>query len=313
MADLNYNTIAREVHQLQGSVDSLTRNGLSSDETILSAIASTDPDQLEVSKIPSTWANLAKVDNDIEIRPAGARVLTALSLKAHSDMWAWFSRHVTEPILYLLEIPIERQQHRSVQARMPNSWIFRLFQRVQLSLMVHADIKLLAAEFFKGLDAPDYTCPYGRESRALFHIEAAVSSWLSFHPRPGMSLITSRAVATFISAASTAFKSADFLYLSHIQDGVKHLRASLTNERIPLTRIPWGRLTEELKEHPLASPNSNEAIAVKRLRNVLWAVSGLPTSDPSLTKMAEQYREATKMGGGGTTTLINAVGLPRAM
>ena len=312
--DLNYVTIAQEFHVFRHSADELISNGPLSKEAILSAISSADPQMFAISMIPSTWTNISKVDEDNEIRPAGSRVVTALSLKAHSDLWVWFSVHVTNPILRLLVIPIASRQDPEVQAQMPNEWIYPLFQKVEILLLLRKDINLVAADFFEGIDAPDYTTPYRTGSKILSHVESAVSAWLRFYPRPGMSLTTSRAVATFISVASTAFGSSDFLYLSYVQDRVKTLAASLTTQKVALTKIPWGRLAEELNKHPLANPNSNKSIAVSRFRELMLLVSGLSGPDSISPYIAECYNTAVETGGdAGVAIFANFGVLPRPM
>lgn len=301
MDNLNYNVIALELHALQGSVDSVISNGSISDKAALDMIASVQLGDLEISEIPSAWKSLTKVDNDIEIRPAGAHVLTALSLKSHADMWAWFSHHVTKPTHYLVTVSIPSQDHDNVQKQMPNVWIFPLFWAVQLLLLSNSPIDLKAANYLEGLEAPDYKAPSERgfpgPPRIIYHVEAAVSLWLQFRARPGMSLATSRVVATFISLMSMAFKSINFLYLSHIQNSIKTFRASLTEEKIILTKVPWESLAKDLKNHPLADPSSHESIAVNNLKNLLWAISGFPSPDPTPTKMSIQYKTAVEIGG----------------
>jgi hypothetical protein len=307
LTELDRCTIAQEVHALQHSLNDVICNGSLSDDIILDMITSADPNTLKVSEIPSTWTSLAKADRHIETRPIVARVLTALSLKAHSDMWTWFSRHVTKPVVYLSNIPIASLEKENLQTTMPNNWIFSLFLKVRTQLLLKINIHLVASEFFEGSTAPDYTYAHTQESRILSLIEAAVAQWLQFHPFPAMSLTTSRAVATFISKACMAFKSTDFLYLSYIQNRIKTLRASLTNEKTDLTKVPWERLAEELAMHPLASPRSDEAIALKRLKNLLWVSSGLRHPHPMSSEMAEMAKEVQeyrKDGDGGALPVM---------
>lgn len=129
-----------------------------------------------------------------------------------------------------------------------------------------------------------------------------------------MSLTTSRAVATFISTASTAFGSTDFLYLSYVQDRVKTLRASLTDQKILLRKIPWDRFAKKLEGHALGNPSSGESIAVKRLKEMLLAVSGLPDSIPIPREMAAQYKIAVEMGGDkGIAAFADFAALPLPM
>jgi hypothetical protein len=307
--DLNYDTIAQEFLVFRHSADELISTGPLSKEAILSAISSADPQMLAISTIPSTWTNISKVDKDNEIRPAGSRVVTALSLKAHSDLWTWFTEQVTNPVFHLLETPIASRHDPKVQAQMPNEWIYPLFQKVEILLLLNKDINLVAADFFKGLDAPNYTTPYRNGSKILSHVENAVSAWLRFYPRPGMSLTTSRAIATFVSVASTAFGNSDFLYLSYVQDRVKTLAASLTVQKVALTKIPWGRLADELNHHPLANPNSNEYNAARRFKELTLLVSGLSGLDHISPDIAERYNTAVGTGGAAGVAIFADFGV----
>jgi len=289
--------IAGELHTLQQSANTVIFNGALSDDAILTGIASALPDKLEVSEIPSAWQMLIKIDENIETRPADSRILTALSLASHSDMWAWFRTQVTEPTWYLTTIPVTSSEDVRLP-KMPNDWIFPLFQAVQMPLLINNNINLQATKFFPGLIAPDYQAPASSgpmASRILRHVEGAVSMWLQFRPRPGMSMDTSRAVATFTTIARGAFKSPTFLYLNYIQNGIKRLRSILTEDKIPLTKVPWESLAEELKNHPLSHPDSNEARALDCLKELLWAISGIPS--PHSTNMSICYREAVEIGG----------------
>jgi hypothetical protein len=278
-------------------VNTAISHGTPSDKAILGSLTPIHPDKLEVSMIPSTWQTLTKIDANIEIRPADARILTALSLGSHSDMWTWFNNQVTNPTRYLAAIPISSFVGRQLP-EMPNEWIFPLFRSIQTLLLVGSSIVLKAKTFFPELDAQDYASTPGGSltaSRILHHVEAAVALWLQFCPRPGMSLSTSRAVATFTSIAREAFSSSSFLYLNHIQNSIKKLRSFLTEEKTPLTKVPWERLAEELKNHPLAHPNSNEALAVEGLKELLWAISSLP--HPHSTNTSVYYKKAIEIGG----------------
>lgn len=295
LEDLDYLVIAQELYVFRDALGSRIENGILQDEDILRTFTSTNPSKLEFSTIPSTWTNLSRIDKHIEIQPAESRVLTALSLQAHMDMWTWFSWNVTEPVLLLLKTPIASHANEDVQSNIPNPWIYPLFQKVQLSLLLCKDLKLVATDFFEGVEAPIYTSTYGVEPRIMIHVESAVALWLKFLPRPGMSLATSRAVANFIRITSKVFGGVDFLYLSFIQERIKTLRASLTDKKIPLPSISWEELVEALEVHPLANPHSDESVSVSRLRDFLWAVSGLPnTFSP---EMGEQYKIAVELGG----------------
>jgi hypothetical protein len=243
---------------------------------------------------------LVAVSDNMEMRTASSRVLTALILTTHSNMWDWFSEHVTEPTLHLLQTPITSHNDPGVHEKMPNNWIFRLFQQVQVTLLLRNNIRLVASNFIEGLDVEDYTCTArqsGGNSQVLYHVEAAVHLWLKFTPLPRSSFSTSRAIAAFISVASRVFKSTSFLYLQYIQDRIKTLRANLTNERVHLAKIPWEKLSHELKGHPLANPASLEAVAMENLKDLLWTVSGLPTPNLAPPEMAASYRKAAEVGG----------------
>jgi hypothetical protein len=302
--DLNYDTIAQECLAFRHSTNEFISNGPLSNEAISRTISSADPQVLASSTIPSIWTNISKVDNDNETRHAGSRVVTALSLKAHSDLWMWFSEQVTNPVSHLLETPIVSRHDPNVQPHLPNEWISPLFQKVEIQLLLKNDINLVAADYFKDLDAPNYTAPYNQTSKTLFHVESAVLAWLRFHPRPGMMLTTSRAIATFVSVASAAFGNSDFLYLSYVQDRVKTLAASLTAQKIPLTKIPWGRLADELNNHPLANPNSDESNAVRMFKELTLLVSGFSKLDYISPDIAEHYSAAVEMGGDAGVAMV---------
>ena len=264
----------------------------------MTTVASIRSGKLEPEKIRSTWQQVATIDANIEIQSTAARVLTALSLESHSDMWTWFDEQVTKPTRYLAEVPISAlmdvQPHET-----PNDWIFPLFQAVQMPVVIQKDIDLQVQHFFPKVEAPNYHAEPGRGPmplRILYHVEAAVILWLQFHPRSGMKLSTSRAIATFTSIAREAFKNTDFLYLNSIQTGAKKLRSILTEEQVGLGEVPWQKLAEELKKHPLARPDSDEALALDRLKELLWATSGFPYPHPS--DMSGRYKRAVATGGG---------------
>ena len=235
------------------------------------------------------------------MRTTSSRVLTALILTAHSNMWDWFSHHVTQPVLYLQDVPIASRLNPDVQARLPNNWILCLYQTIHIATLVRpTTLHLVASKFIEGLVANDYVSPIrqtGKTSRVLHHAEAAVCLWLRFIPIPGSSFSTSRAIATFISVASTTFKNTNFLYLQYIQDRIKTLRASLTDERVHVTKIPWEKLSQELERHPFANPTSVEAIALGGLKKLLWKVSGLPIPNPTHPEMAPLDRRTVEVGG----------------
>lgn len=283
---------------LKDSVNCGISNGTPSDAAFLDTMTSTQPDKLKVHEIPSTWLNLSKVDANVETRPTDTRILAALSLRSHSEMWTWFDEQVTMPTKDLAANPISSLKATQLP-KMPNEWIFPLFQAVYMALLVGNSVDLKAESFFPDLiGAQDYNIPSGgspTSSRILRHVEGAVASWLQFRSRPGMALDTSRAVATFTSIALKAFKSPSFLYLHYIQHGIKKLRSILTNEGIPLAQVPWERLAEELRSHPLASPNSDTTLAANCLEELLWSISSLPR--PHSTDMSVHYKKAVEMGG----------------
>lgn len=296
LVDIDYCTISKEIVSLRDSMTSVTSKGALSDEAIMGIITSVTPDKLNISEIRLTWGKLALADNIINTKTAAARVLTALSLKAHSDIWSWFSNHVTCPVLGLEE---RRKSQRSNQMEMPNQWIFPLFDAIRKQLAVKKAVDLKAADFFEGLDAPDYKSSGGRMS-ILHHVERALFSWLDFQPRPGMILDTSRAVANFITTASRTFKNMNFLYLHCVQSRIETLCASLTVERIELKKIPWERFAEVLADHPLADPSSDEAVGLARLKDMLWISSGLPTPDnvpEDTVRLVEEYKRVSRFQG----------------
>jgi hypothetical protein len=297
LLEFDYQKIHGELTLLQNSVNAGISGGPPSDQAFLDTISSIYSNKLEADRIPSTWAELSKIDANIEIRPADARILTALSLQSHSDMWTWFDVHVTEPTRRLAGAPVGTLEDMG-SPEMPNEWIFPLFQSVRFSLIVSRDVRLKAKDFFPNLEAPNYEAPPGSRpmpSRVLGHVEAAIILWLQFRPRPGMALATSRAVATFTSVALGAFDSPDFLYLSSIQNGIKRLRSILTEENVELTKVPWEKLAEELEGHPLASPGSNETLALNYLKELLWAISSFP--HPHRAEKSGDYQRAVAVGG----------------
>lgn len=290
-----------ELESLQDWMSNRILNGPPNDEAAVDAMAIIHSSNgLNLGNIQSTWGSLSRIDTDTEIRPATAHVLAALSLQCHSRMWAWFDEQVTNPTRHLAEIPVSTLQDVQSQMQMPNEWILPLCRLVRITLLVYQNVHLRAKEFFPWLDAPDYRAPPGNlcmPSRILKHVEGAVALWLGFGPRPGMGLQTSRAVATFISTVWSTFNSPDFLYLSSIQCGVKVLRSILTEEKIELTGIPWKKLAEELKNHPLASPESDEALALNHLKQARWSISNLPLPPHFPPEIPRGYKKAIEMGG----------------
>lgn len=286
-----------ELRVLWSSVNTTISEG-HSDQASLNTVHTIQLGKLGAHNIPSTWENLAKIDANIEIRPTDARILTALSLESHSEMWTWFNKHVTEPTQYLTTIPISSSQDVE-PSTIPNNWIFPLVQSVRLSLLIGKAITLEPKCFFPDLHgAPNYTAPPGSglmATRIIHHVEAAVVLWLQFRPRPGMCLDTSRAVATFTSITRRIFKSSNFLYLNYIQIAVKKLRSTLTEEKIPLMKVPWEKLASELENHPLAHQDSRESLILDHLSELLWAISNLPHPHP--TDMSLQYKKAVEVGG----------------
>jgi len=299
-AELDYDIIANEFNSVRRSVNA-TIFETPSDETFLKTITSIQSRQLDTHNIPSTWHNLAKLDANIETRPANTRILTVLSLESHSDMWTWFNEHVTKPTWCLATIPIPTlldMQKRNIQPEVPNEWIYPLFQAVTMAVFVHNNFSLSSKDYFPDIDAPNYEASPGvgtAKSKIIHHVEAAVILWLQFRSRPGMTLETSRGIATFTSIAKEAFKSQNFLYLSYIQDAIKRLRSVLTEEKTALSKVPWEQLAEELKNHPLAFPDSNETLALNHLVELWWTISSLPCSHPS--DISDCYKKAIAIGG----------------
>jgi hypothetical protein len=313
--ELDRNTIVGEFKSLQQSAIAAISDRSPPDATFLGVVESIQSGRLGVGEIASAWQSLSKMDTDLEILSVDSRILTALSLASHSDMWTWFNNNVTEPTRRLAAIPIQSLQEM-VQPKLENEWIYPLFHSIHLSLLLCQDVKLAADKFFPGLEAPDYEARYKSgpidSKKILGYVESAVALWLRFQPRPGMSLDTSRGVATFISIARKAFGSLDFLYLSSVQNGVKKLRSILTVEGIHLTKVPWERLADELNSHPLADPNSEEAVVLSHVKRLLWAVSSLHNPCPSET--ATRYKEAAKMGGSdGVEAFAQWIGQPPRM
>ena len=294
-AELDFNLIAEELHTLEdsahGKISCRVQN-----ITLLATISSIQSAEPGANNIPDKWINLAKIDADIEIRPSDSRILTALSLESHSDIWAWLEKQVTIPVQQLAKVPVTAWANMQLPT-LPNSWVLGLFTTTRSLLLAHARIILDPQRFFPGINAQEYTAPPHRgeitESRILQHIEAAVISWLRFSPWPGMSLDTSRRVAALTSVVRQAFGNADFLYLSYIQQALRRGR--------PFMGVPLEALTQELKDHPLTSSTSKESITLIHLKNLLWTVSGLPhldstTTSPRSIQMSASYERALELG-----------------
>lgn len=270
------------------------------DEALLRSLTSIQSETLDINNIPSTWQKLAAVDEILQTHSANSQILTALSLQSHADIWAWFETQVTKPAQHLAKFPVPQliamDPMKMPDNWMPNTWIFPLFQSLQarhLSAGSHR-FSLVANQFFPGSNAPDYIVP-GRNYNPVQNTEAAVTLWLKFHPRPGMTLHNSRALATLISVASKAFHGSTFLYLNYIQQSLKHFRPHTARRRVPYESIKWEDVFQELCNHPLASPTSNESLILEHLKEFLWIVSNLPL--PWTTEMSIKYQKAVEVGG----------------
>lgn len=112
-----------------------------------------------------------------------------------------------------------------------------------------------------------------------------------------MTLTTSRVVAKFVSVISMVFASTDFLYLSHVQDCVRTLQASLTVQKIGLKKIPRERFAKELSAHPLANGSSSESTTARGLKDLLLVVSGLSHLDSIPHETVAHYQTAVEMRG----------------
>ena len=179
---------------------------------------------------------------------------------------------------------------------MLNTWIFPLFQSLQTGHLSAGSrrFSLVANQFFPGSNAPDYIVP-GRNYDPVLHTEGAVILWLQFRSRPGMTLHNSRALATLISVVRKAFHSSTFLYLDYIQQSLKHFRPHTARTKMPQTSIKWEDLFQDLCNHPLASPTSNESLTLEDLKEFLWIVSNFPL--PMSTEMSIKYQKAVEVGG----------------
>ena len=173
---------------------------------------------------------------------------------------------------------------------MPNPWILPLFQSLQAGCLRAGEnhqFSLAANQFFPGCGAPDYIVQC-HNYNPVQCVEAAVMLWLQFRPQPRMTLPDSRALATFILVVWKAFHSSSFLYLDYVQYTLKNLKMDETSP-------DWEGLTQELKNHPLTSPTSNESLVLEHLKDFLWAVSTLPLPKP--TAMSTAYQKAVEVGG----------------
>ena len=132
--DLDCHAIADELRLLLGSVKFNVSED-TPDEALLRSLSSIRSKTLNINNIPSTWQKLATVDDSIQIRSANSRILIALSLQSHSDIWAWFETQVTKPAQHLAVIPIPQliamDPMKMPDNWMPNTWIFPLFQSLQ--------------------------------------------------------------------------------------------------------------------------------------------------------------------------------------
>jgi hypothetical protein len=300
LADVEYHTIAKEAASLLDSMTLVAYKGKLPDEDLVKAMmACTNPEVLNTLEMRSMFRQLAWADSVVELMPAAACVLTALSLKAHSDIWNWYRKHVTEPVLHFEKHLVSVAWTTDIkQMKTPNPWIAPLYKAARGGWEVWRKVQLKAADYFPDLGAEDYTS--SRNMSTLSHIEHALFLWLDFKLRPRTTLETSRAVASFVTTASRALGNTDFLYLSSIQSHIKTLRVSLTVEGLDLSNIPWDRFSEALKYHPLANPESHEAIALARLKELRWIASGLPGPDPILKDKAgliEEYKRAIENPG----------------
>jgi hypothetical protein len=275
-----------------GRISSRTQN-----LALLETISSIRSAGLGANNIRDKWKNLAKIHADIEIRPSDSRILTALSLESYSEIWAWLEEQVTKPVQQLAEISVTAWARRQLP-NLPNSWIVELFQTTRSLMLTRTTIFLDPQRFFPGIDAKEYKAPPHRGeisgSRILQHIESAIISWFQFSPRPGMTLDTSRRVATLTSIMWQAFGNTDFLYLSYIQQSLKRKKS--------LVEVPWEALSQQLKNHPLTSSTSKESTTLTHLKNLLWTVSGLSLPDSITTsshsiQMSASYERALELGG----------------
>ena len=220
-SNLDYSVITDELRSLLGLVK-LTTPEETPDTTVLRSLSSIQSGTLDIDNIPSIWQKLATVDEGIQICSANSRILTALSLQSHSDIWAWFETQVTKPAQLLAKFPvpqlIKMDPKEMPDNWMPNTWIFPLFKSLQTGHLSAGSrqFPLVANHFFPDSTAPDYMVP-GCHYDPIQQTEAAVISWLQFHPRPGMTLDNSRVLATFISVTRKAFHGSTFLYLDCIQ------------------------------------------------------------------------------------------------
>ena len=272
------------------------------DDGLLHSISSIQPQSLSIDSIPSAWERLATADKNLEIHPVNSQILTALCLQSHSDIWAWLETQVTQPAQHLAKLTIPEliaiDPTKIPDNWMPNTWILPLFQSLQAGHLASSDkrqFSLAAKQFFPGSNALDYVVPY-HAYNPIQHVEAAVMSWLQFHPRPGMTLCNSRSLATFISVVRKAFRSSNFLYLNYVQHLLKNFHPYTTRTKMhQISNNEWEELALELKNHPLASPMSHKSLVLEHLKEFLWTVSSLPLAKP--TEMSARYQKAVEVGG----------------
>lgn len=291
--------IAHELRSLLGSVNTIISEEVP-DDHLLRSLSSIQSAMLDINNLPSTWRTLAIADEIVEIRPTNSRILMALSLQSHSDLWAWFETQVTKPaqLLANFQVPelIKLDPMEMPDNWMPNTWILPLFKSLQTGHLAAGarSFSLMANQFFPGSTAPDYIVP-GRKWDPIQRVEAAVVSWLQFRPRPGMTLYNSRALATLISVLCKTFHGSNFLYLDYIQRLLKNFRPHTERTKIPQTSIEWQDLTHGLNDHPLASLTSSESLTLETLKDFLCTVSSLPLRRS--TEMSIKYQQAIKVGG----------------
>jgi len=293
---LNFNVIAEELYTLEASARSKISHQVQN-ITLLNTAFSIGLVEPGANNIPDKWENLSQIDANIELCPSGSRILTALSLQSHSDIWAWLEEQVTKPVEQLAKIPVTAWKDTQLPS-LPNGWILGLFTTMRSLLLAHTSIILHPQRFFPGINAQEYNVPPScgkvTGSRILQHIEAAVVFWLQFSPQPGMSLQASRRVAALTSIIRQAFGNTDFLYLSYIQQALKSGRS--------LTEVLWEVLAQQLKNHPLSSPDSKESTTLTHLKNLLWTASGFCPPDsiaksPHSIQMSTSFGQALQLGG----------------
>lgn len=298
-AELDRQLIDNELNMLYNHMKTAISGGTSTSQRLMEQINHIKRQgggNRTAKTIRVAWGMLANLDASVELQQLDCRILTAHSLLLDSEMWFWFDVNVTRPTQLLATAPMSTLTSENFPG-LPNEWILPIVTQVRIKYLAHLPITLIANEYLD-ITAPDYKSPatfrHPEEAFILRHVEAAVALWLDFHARPGTRLGTSRAIAKFISVACTAFNSANFLSLTHIQNGIKKLRSKLTIEGTPLDGIPWEQLAEELKAHPLADPSSDESYTLNCLAELMWSASGfLPGSGGT----SIHYEKAKEAGG----------------